>query len=561
VTCDSHEKITEINLMDSGLVTTIPEAIGQLTHLKQLFLSENKIFGTIPASVGSGLPNLVSFDVYSNELRGRVPRFLNRHLEVLNLSHNQFSSKLPNSIGAGLEKLRSFDAGHNFIGGTLPDSLVRMKNLKELNLSNNKFNGSIPENLGNLSNLEGLFLSNNNLVGTLPTSLTQENLLLREIFLHGNRLSGKIPVSMADLPHLKILFIDENKFTGTIPEELCRKSINAAFFDGFSKDGSNVSGTSSSTGVNGIDNGCSTIACPAGFRSTVIKETEGRFSCTTCDQGHTNPYLGARKCYDTSNVKILEKLFTSTDGGNWVGVGESWVGYPICERKGITCDSAGDIVEIRLPRMNLSGSIPEELGFLRHVKVLDLSGNSLYGLLPSELQFLPLKTLDISGNMILGPVPGNLCSKGGLNGNGKGGDLNCNNIACATGTFSEIGRAKHGSDCMPCDTIFIGSNTCAAGSHGSGYFSGVELVAYTLLLGFGMLMILRYRSIGRSIGIPSNLIDDKDVMVEFDHETDTFSISTESLTRESFPETVNKPTWGKKKDDNEDVWLDVPQVS
>mmetsp|Transcript_36500 Transcript_36500/g.44619 ORF Transcript_36500/g.44619 Transcript_36500/m.44619 type:complete len:534 (-) Transcript_36500:12-1613(-) len=459
IICNAEGHVTEINLVNTGLTATIPESLTKLVHLKHLFLSENKIYGTIPPSLGNALPELISIDFYENMLRGPVPKMSNPNLELVNFSHNRLSARLPDDFGDGLSRLRVLNIGHNVIGGTIPESLGAMIGLKALNLASNAFHGTIPESLGALIKLQILFLSENKLVGGIPSSLTRDFLSLREIFLHDNFLSGSLPVSLADLPNLKVLSINDNKLSGTIPVELCLKKLNEVFRV-FSATGRNDDAS-----MNSEDN-CDSVACPVGYRSD-----DGVFSCTRCSNGLVNPYLGANKCYDRDHGAILKKLYDATDGRNWAHMGdaaftgiETWDddSVPPCKKYGVKCNSAGDIIEIRLSKMNLSGTIPEELGFLRHVKVLDLSDNSLYGNFPSELRFLPLNALNISGNLLSGPVPPEVCRNVGVNGNGENGDLNCDVIACAVGTYSRTGNAV-GNRCIPCkDALYLGSKECVS---------------------------------------------------------------------------------------------------
>ncbi|CAK9136468.1 unnamed protein product [Ilex paraguariensis] len=61
------------------------------------------------------------------------------------------------------------------------------------------------------------------------------------------------------------------------------------------------------------------------------------------------------------------------------------------------------VISLVLPNSNLLGSVPEDLGFIQHLRTLDLSNNFLNGSLPSslfnasELQVLSLSHNDISG--------------------------------------------------------------------------------------------------------------------------------------------------------------------
>lgn len=583
ITCDSQDDIISINLSNTNLIGTIPKSLAYLTSLQHLYLSENKIHGTIPPLLLTALPNLRSLDLYKNTLRGPIPPISNPNLEVVNLGHNQFSDVLPEGWGERLTRLRVLDVGHNMIGGTLPMSLGGLIELEMLNLSHNKIHGTIPETLGASLKLEGLFLNDNNLVGRVPTSLTRDFLALREVFLHNNHLSGTIPLSMADLQHLEILSLDGNKITGTIPTELCDKQLNDVVFrntDTASNAKLKNSKTTHKSTANSDSSSCPSIACPA--ESTKKANNVGS-SCKKCGTGHKNPYIGGDHCYNVDRSHILKIFFNATDGVNWAAGGDTWLDddIPVCDKYGIRCDSAGDIVEINLSNMNLSGKIPEELGFLRHVKTLDLSRNHLYGNLPSELRFLPLETFDVAGNLLTGLVPPELCRKNGINGNGKNGDLNCDNIACAMGSYSKIGRAEGEFRCLPCNNEFLGSQSCwkLYSSRSDGSTTSSSSDGYALFLIFlvtiSVFSLLYIAILSIFQGRNDEKTERKSSIVEFDH-IDDQSITSDltghadaapalggsELGIEAFSESLNKPSWSQgNKTSGKDMWLDVPQFS
>ncbi|KAG8377151.1 hypothetical protein BUALT_Bualt09G0138700 [Buddleja alternifolia] len=81
---------------------------------------------------------------------------------------------------------------------------------------------------------------------------------------------------------------------------------------------------------------------------------------------------------------------------NWTGV--------ICYFN--DTDGYMHVQELRLLRMNLSGTLAPELGQLPHMKRLLLSGNELSGPLPDELGYLPnLTKFQLDLNKISGPIP------------------------------------------------------------------------------------------------------------------------------------------------------------
>ncbi|XP_021650590.2 LOW QUALITY PROTEIN: receptor protein kinase-like protein At4g34220 [Hevea brasiliensis] len=85
-----------------------------------------------------------------------------------------------------------------------------------------------------------------------------------------------------------------------------------------------------------------------------------------------------------------------------------------CSWKGVTCTELGlpgtpdmfRVTSLVLPRSQLLGSIPPDLGFIQHLRHLDLSSNFLNGSLPSSFfNSTELEVISLSGNEISGDLP------------------------------------------------------------------------------------------------------------------------------------------------------------
>lgn len=441
--------VTSIHLGGSGLRATIPTELAALKSLRELDLSDCDLHGSIPEQVAS-MPSLEKINLGGNGLDRTVPSFSSPNLRELNAQHNQLEGVLPDSLPPNVMLL---DLSHNELTGTIPLAVEQLQNLAYLDLGFNHLEGSIPSRIGDLNGIKGLFLNNNDLMGTIPYSLSRDTSKLYQIFLQHNALSGTLPVGLADIPMLKELFIDDNKFTGTVPSALCKLNLNGELFEGKEKE-------------EGRD-GCNSIACPAGTVSE-----EGMWPCVPCPQQGFSPYIGrSKQCFHLDERMILLRLYDQTAGPKWDG-GEGWNVAEVskCQMEGVYCNSAGNVVNITLSSMGLRGTIPDELGYLRHLKHLNLSDNALTGFLPSDLRWSPLESLDVSGNSLEGFVPPMLCLTGDINGNGENGDFNCDTVACSLGTWSPTGRATHmasreaaldRTECEPCEAAkYLGSKHC-----------------------------------------------------------------------------------------------------
>lgn len=83
------------------LIGAIPESLGKLTNLEELFLHGNSLTGDIPPSLGN-LKCLRKLFLNSNDLVGPVPPELGRlgSLDTLNLSWNNLRGEVPAGVRA-----------------------------------------------------------------------------------------------------------------------------------------------------------------------------------------------------------------------------------------------------------------------------------------------------------------------------------------------------------------------------------------------------------------------------------------------------------------------------
>ncbi|KAG6683273.1 hypothetical protein I3842_12G004500 [Carya illinoinensis] len=93
----------------------------------------------------------------------------------------------------------------------------------------------------------------------------------------------------------------------------------------------------------------------------------------------------------------------------------NWSSINCCHWEGISCDHKGRVTHLWLPSKGLKGSISPSLGNLTRLSHLNLSHNSLTGLLPTQLFSLlnQLRVLDLRHNHLAGQLPSGIggCSK------------------------------------------------------------------------------------------------------------------------------------------------------
>ena len=98
----------------------------------------------------------------------------------------------------------------------------------------------------------------------------------------------------------------------------------------------------------------------------------------------------------------LVNFYNSTDGSNWIN-STNWLSkLAVSEWYGITVIDS-NITSIELPRNNLSGQLPNEIGKILDLEILNLSDNNLSDELPDSIKCLThLKYLDLSHNQFSG---------------------------------------------------------------------------------------------------------------------------------------------------------------
>merc|ERR1719235_417246 len=87
-----------------------------------------------------------------------------------------------------------------------------------------------------------------------------------------------------------------------------------------------------------------------------------------------------------------------------------------CSWYGVTCDNTGLVVRLELQANGLAGTLPDSIGGLIHLQVLDLGNNTISGTLPFGMAgpvqkhggrpgFEQIQHINLGANMISGSVP------------------------------------------------------------------------------------------------------------------------------------------------------------
>ncbi|KAI6683172.1 hypothetical protein NL676_029085 [Syzygium grande] len=394
-------------------------------RLRQFFISDNFLSGSIPASSFSDNCSLEILDLSGNNFSGQFPGQISncRNLVILFLWGNKFTGQIPQEIGsiAGLEALL---LGNNSFSRNIPDSLLDLKSLASLDLSRNNFGGEIQETLGkftqvkhlalhtnsytgglyssgilNLSNVVRLDLSFNNLSGPLPVEVSRMP-SLKYLYLAFNQFNGSIPLEYGDFARLQALDLSSNELTGTIPSSLGKLSSlvippeigNCSSLLWLNLANNKLSGhiprELSNIGHNPM----------ATFESNELSDRiiPGSGECLAMRRWIPADYPPFSFVYDILTRKTCRNIWDQLLKGAGL--------FPICA-PGTSVRTYQISGYVQLSRNMLSGEIPSDIGKMRNFSMLNLGVNNFSGKLPREIRELPLVVLNISENRFSGQIP------------------------------------------------------------------------------------------------------------------------------------------------------------
>ncbi len=107
------------------------------------------------------------------------------------------------------------------------------------------------------------------------------------------------------------------------------------------------------------------------------------------ETSHCKPTSSPTSVRQLADREVLEVLYQATDGPNWENNNNWLSAKPLNDWFGVTTDSYGRIIELRLGENQLRGYLPPELATLQELETLYLGGNLLEGCVPGKLSELP----------------------------------------------------------------------------------------------------------------------------------------------------------------------------
>ncbi len=338
-------------------------------------------------------------NIEGRELKGQLPSALGNltGLKRLNITNvPDLTGELPATLG-NLTSLTELTLTQNGLGGELPGELGNLANLEQMNLSNSGFSGEIPAELGNLSNLTVLDFADN-ILTKIPPEMGQAT-ALKELRLQRNQLTGTVPAELGNLSNLTTLYLDTNKLSGELPAELggLTNLTNVSVWD------------NQLTWADHYENGilADTVALVALWESTMTHWDHWRDGWRWATYSPLQEWAfvnveGGRVSQLNIDGRDLKGQLPSAFG-NLVGLKKlSITNVPdLTGELPPTLGSLTDLTELTLTQNGLSGELPAELGNLGSLEHMNLRNNGFSGAIPAELGKLSnLTKLDLSHNTL-----------------------------------------------------------------------------------------------------------------------------------------------------------------
>ncbi|GKV45063.1 hypothetical protein SLEP1_g52188 [Rubroshorea leprosula] len=423
----SLPSLRNLNISRNSLTGSISPSIGDM-KLYYLDLSRNSLIGSIPPSIGD--MKLYYLDLSRNSLTGSIPPSIgDMKLYHLDLSHNNLSGGIPDELTMGCSSLSVLVLSNNNLQGHIFSEKFSLFQLEELQLDGNHFSGSIPKGLSNCSSLSSIDFSNNNLSGKIPSWMGNLS-YLREIIMPNNGLEGPIPIDFCQLQSLEILDLSNNNISGSLPAcfkpmeinhvHLSKNRLEGSLITQFCNSFSLITLDLSDNQLSGNIPDCINMLGELSYLILKNNNLIGEIPIQLCklqklslidlSQNHLSGYIPS--CLNITTFDEASKVDPST-----AQVVAQPPGGPISTdepvyftTKSVSYSYKGKLLTymsgIDFSCNKLTGEIPNEIGHLNKIHVLNLSHNFLVGQIPTTFSNLEqIESLDLSYNNLSGKIP------------------------------------------------------------------------------------------------------------------------------------------------------------
>ncbi|KAG2292446.1 hypothetical protein Bca52824_039115 [Brassica carinata] len=422
--------LRELDLSSNALTNT-PYCLANLSRLRTLDLSENKISGDLSSFV-PGLPSTLEYlSLFDNDFNGSfwfsslanhtrltvfklstklgtiqtqaesswLPPF---QLKILKLKKFNLGSTIPSFLAhqhdlrSGLltnnlltelrlpsrlvHGLNFLDVSCNRIYGSLPEDIgIVFPHLRYMNFSSNHNHGTIPSSMGEMKSLEFLDISSNYLYGQLPKTFVRGCYSLSVLKLSNNQLQGKVFPRHENLTSLVWLFLDGNRFGGSLEQGL----LNSKSLRLLDISDNSFSGMLLISGIFTLGNK---------LKGQVPHQLQN-LQLSVVDMSHNSFSGSIPRNFNVSSLREL-RLHSNEFMGSVPSYLFKAKGLQVLDLRhnrisGMILNTIGktsDLGVLLLGNNSFQTHIPENICQLSNVGLLDLSHNKFKGAIPSSLQ-------------------------------------------------------------------------------------------------------------------------------------------------------------------------------
>ncbi|KAF5459227.1 hypothetical protein F2P56_023199 [Juglans regia] len=400
----NQNKLVQLNLSDNNIQGIIPKWMYNASkeNLQDLYLFNNFLTGFENPRDVLPWPNLRVLDLHNNRLQGSLPiSQIPPSIQHLDLSNNFFTGfensrdvyPWPNLLMLDLENnslqgslpipppyVRYYQVNKNAFTGEISPLFCNLSSLYVLDFSYNNLSGKLHPCFRNLSQSLIVFeLQSNNIGGTIPDAWAK-GCSLRLIHLNHNQLQGRLPRSLANCKELEYLDVGYNKIHDTFPlwlGTLPELKIFILRTNGFYGAIRNIQINCTLSNLHIIDLSHNNFS--------------GDLPAECFQRWNTMKLFGAKKLQYVMDdyVGILYSISLTAKGTE-------------LEFERIQ----DELIVIDLSCNKFEGEIPEVVGSLKGLHILNFSNNALSGHIPSSLANLTsLESLDLSQNKLFGEIP------------------------------------------------------------------------------------------------------------------------------------------------------------
>lgn len=354
------------------------------------------------------------------------------------------SGELKLNTLVGLRNLRNLSLAGNAFSGRVVPALGTMFSIQYLDLSGNRFYGPIPRKLHALYGLNYMNLSRNGFSGSYPVGL--RNLQqLRVLDISGNELGGDVGVLFfSELANVEHVDVSENSLVGSLPWDPRNVSGLVNTLRYMNASGNKLNGGFFSEETVGLFRSLEVLDLGGNMMNGVLPSSigglmnlkvlrlgsnllygqipvalfNGSMPLVELDLSG-NGFSGSVSLINTTSLTTLNLSSNSLTGSLPSSVGRCSVvdlsGNKFSNDISVLQNWSPSLEVVDLSSNKLSGSLSNLPSQFSGLITLRISNNALVGGLPHDwAAFSQLSSVDLSVNSLDGPIPSSLLSAVGL---------------------------------------------------------------------------------------------------------------------------------------------------